>query len=66
MVRYVLRCHKDHRIEAWFRNEDQRKLYQTAKDECCPACEIAARADAMRSQPRFQADAPRLERIVRH
>jgi len=66
MVRYVLRCHKDHRIEAWFLNEDQRKIYQSATDECCPACEIAARAEGSRPGPRFQADAPRAERIVRH
>ena len=66
MVRYVLCCHKDHRIDAWFRDEDQRRIYQTATDECCPACELAARAEAIRSAPRFQADAPRPERIVRH
>jgi hypothetical protein len=66
MVRYVLSCHSDHKIEAWFRDEDQRKIYQSAKDECCPACEIAARGTTMRAEPRFQADAPRSERIVRH
>jgi len=62
MVRYVLRCHKDHTIEAWFRTEDQRKIYLDAKDQFCPACENEAR----RGAPRFQADAPAPARPLRH
>ena len=62
MVRYVLRCHKDHTIEAWFRSEDQRKSYLAAKDQFCPVCELEAR----RAEVRFQADAPAVMRPVRH
>lgn len=41
MIRYVLRCDQDHKVEAWFRNEAESQRALADGEPVCPMCERA-------------------------
>ena len=43
MFRYVLRCQKAHKFEAWFGDEPEPRRLAKLQSTACPVCELSAR-----------------------
>ncbi len=43
MFRYVLRCQKAHKFEAWFGDEPEPSRLAKLQSTACPVCELSAR-----------------------
>lgn len=44
MFRYVLRCQKAHKFEAWFGDEPEPSRMAKLQSTACPACELSAQS----------------------